>query len=336
MAMTTAKQLAQGRLAQNNIQGTVAFVQGLLRVRTKFTVRTEAEIAQYTRRIESAIPGLEVDNGFLDQREFPFPSNLEIWFRLTGEAARSLGTTPTPQTAEAPLASPVGRIYQVGRRNKQDPPGGGTQPMTQVSNDPSAELENLQTETAGQTVAEQAPSQTTETAGTVPAAPTTNGAAPNPTATGPGGRPPQQPLPEITPAVQAILDEKNLSDSEKARRLVLDHGYSIANAAKQLSITRGKPMRYQQVYQSLHGKEMRAARDAKQAGKSPEEIQAARAAAVAGGGTGTPVPSGQEGQGQQPSAPQTPDQGAETTGEGAGDQGDFGAEQPQSGEQAPQ
>jgi hypothetical protein len=76
--------------------------------------------------------------------------------------------------------------------------------------------------------------------------------------------------------IEALLQNKDLSDSEKARRLVQDHNYTIANAAKQLSITRGKPMRYQQVYQSLHGKEMRAARDVKQAGGTAEEIDAAR------------------------------------------------------------
>src|SRR5436309_8810426 len=119
--MTTARQLAQGRLAQHNIQGTVAFMQGLLRVRTKFTVRSEAEIQTYTRRIQEAVPGLEVDNGFLEQRPFPFPSNLEIWFRLTEEASRALGAPPTPSSAEAPLASSVGRIYQVGKRPHKPP-----------------------------------------------------------------------------------------------------------------------------------------------------------------------------------------------------------------------
>jgi len=134
-------------------------------------------------------------------------------------------------------------------------------------------LEEMQSETAGQ----QAPEQPT-------AAPTANGtesqAAPSNAApaAGAAGRPPAQPLPEVVPGseIEALLANKDLSDSEKARRLVQDHNYTIANAAKQLSITRGKPMRYQQVYQSLHGKEMRAARDVKQAGGNADEIEAAR------------------------------------------------------------
>src|SRR5215472_15000435 len=114
----TARQQAQLVLAKGSIPGSVAFSQGFLRVRHKYTLRTEEDIAAYVRRIQSAIPGLELDNAFLNQKEFPFPSAIELWFRLSGEASRLLGTSPTPHAAEAPLVSPVGRIYRVGKRRR--------------------------------------------------------------------------------------------------------------------------------------------------------------------------------------------------------------------------
>ena len=279
----TARQQAQLVLAKGSIPGSVAFSQGFLRVRHKYTLRTEEDIAAYVRRIQSAIPGMELDNAFLNQKEFPFPSAIELWFRLSGEASRLLGTSPTPHAAEAPLVSPVGRIYRVGKRRRVHENVSGQERGSTVMAMPQGteELETMQQETAGQQAPEQQVAQPTAAT----AAPTANGteqgsAAPSNAApaAGAAGRPPAQPLPEVVPGseIEALLANKDLSDSEKARRLVQDHNYTIANAAKQLSITRGKPMRYQQVYQSLHGKEMRAARDVKQAGGTAEEVDAAR------------------------------------------------------------
>jgi hypothetical protein len=273
----------------------IAFQQQMLRVRYKFTVRTEEDIQTYCTRIMDAVGCLEADNAFIAQRPFPFPSKFEIWFRLTDEAIRILGERPTPESVEAPLVSSVGRIYKVRRKPKggaidmaEHRPSGShataehTATEQNVSSDPMADLESMQQDTAGQVASEPTPAPIAE-------APVTNGTAPAaPVNTGVVGRPPAVPLPEVVAgsAVDILLKNADISASEKARRLVVDHGYTIANAAKQLSITRGKPMRYQQVYQSLHGKEMRAARDARQAGKTPEEVQAARLAA------GQPTPPG--------------------------------------------
>jgi len=283
----TPRQEAVRRLSGAGVPGSLSFVQGFIRVRHKFTVRTEEDIKRYVLRILDVLPGTEIDNGFLRQRQYPFPSEFECWFRLTGEASRCLGALPTPANAEAPLASPVGRIYHLRQRPTQQTLGGastvansrGGSPATEEPQADTAEMESMQQETAGQ-VAEEAQAQATDTA-------TANGTATVPgvsaPSTGTAGRPPAQPLPAVEAggAVDTLLKNKDVPDSEKARRLVVDHGYTIANAAKQLSITRGKQMRYQQVYQALHGKEMRAVRDAKQAGKTPEEIEAARQAAAA-------------------------------------------------------
>jgi len=331
----TARQQAQLVLAKGSIPGSVAFSQGFLRVRHKYTLRTEEDIAAYVRRIQSAIPGMELDNAFLNQKEFPFPSAIELWFRLSGEASRLLGTSPTPHAAEAPLVSPVGRIYRVGKRRRVHENVSGQERGSTVMAMPQGteELETMQQETAGQQAPEQQVAQPT-------AAPTANGteqgsAAPSNAApaAGAAGRPPAQPLPEVVPGseIEALLANKDLSDSEKARRLVQDHNYTIANAAKQLSITRGKPMRYQQVYQSLHGKEMRAARDVKQAGGNADEIEAAREKArnTPLGTTIKEPPAGQTAQaGSEPgpvgtndgtAAPTTAETGAEVTSEDTGE-----------------
>jgi hypothetical protein len=212
------------------------------------------------------------------------------------------------------------------------------------------ELENMQSETAAQQAPEN-PQPAPQTQPQPTAGQPANGqdtTAPNVQAqsAGAAGRPPAQPLPEVAEGseVDQLLKNKDLSDSEKARRLVQDHNYTIANAAKQLSITRGKPMRYQQVYQSLHGKEMRAARDVKQAGGSPDEVEAAREKAKSTP-LGTSIKEGQQGQqgqaqpGTQPgpvgtndpgaaatTPAVTPETGAEVTSE---DTGEDVAEQPQ-------
>jgi hypothetical protein len=62
--------------------------------------------------------------------------------------------------------------------------------------------------------------------------------------------------------MQAVIENTTLSKAEKARKLT-EMGLSFANTATAIGV------RYQQVYQAIHGERMRTARKAKESGEEP-------------------------------------------------------------------